>query len=672
MASTGASLLCAAAVVAAIWVYLRRQTTPPPAPSPNALPSLLIPCITSHRRFLPATAIHSFSYPLIYLGLDLEELESGSLDLPASRGFVYGGNPWTSILGIQADSYLDISTPRPDVSFRQRLLGLLASNGVQEHEVGRVWLLTMPSYIGKSGINPLTTYFVYRKPGSEKGSEQREGGLLCVVLEVHNTFEERHLYVLRTGVNEDAEASTSGHHHHRWTFPRSFHVSPFNNRAGYYRLEIQDPFHPSSSTPIPKFKVTLNLLTTSKEPKLFAVLMNHPTQQPGPITLRNILIKVLWKQPLSLLMTTPRILAQAWVLHYRKGLVVYPRPEPEFVGAAASSANAGEEEGDGEGTVTPYSSEDSDTILVPLPLSEHSSTRTPTTPTTTKRTDLEPTWNPVESDLLKVGRTIGWQAVAGTERYAERRLVGPWLRARCEELGVGVRFRFTNQERRELVIASSKGRKQGPTLRITTRHPNFFTQLVCSETPRHFLLAAKADLHTYVSSADLFERVFAPVNGATEGIVERERALSWDEEWAARIRRNHLFFFLSFATKPPPLEILHLPPRHFLHHSPDQSAHHLTLFQRMMVVYIVGLTYGMDRLEQWIMYAANARFVEGQEPWGVWRRVVDSYWRHADVDSRLGGNRAAVAGRGEVAVQRQLEMDKRWGSVVAPGEGGYQ
>jgi DUF1365 family protein len=197
MTTTSSSLLCtAAALLVAVWVYRRGYRSPPPPPPLNALPSLLIPCITSHRRFLPATAIHSFSYPLIYLGLDLESLESGALDLPVSRGFMYDGKPWTSILGIQRGSYLDSDAgaekPRDGLSFRQRLAGLLQRNGVKESEVGRVWLLTMPSYLGKSGINPLTTYFVYRK-----GSGDREGeeALLCVVLEVHNTFEERYVHV---------------------------------------------------------------------------------------------------------------------------------------------------------------------------------------------------------------------------------------------------------------------------------------------------------------------------------------------------------------------------------------------------------------------------------------------------------------------------------------------
>ncbi|KAJ9104116.1 hypothetical protein QFC19_004100 [Naganishia cerealis] len=335
------------------------------------LPSLLIPCITSHRRTIPTSAIHSFSYPLVYLGVDLDALEAGHLDLGWSRGFVYGGRAWTAVLGIQQGQYLDAvdrrktlaprtesqedpfeggvgrstgakrdseSAPEATIpkdldresmasgpstpSFRSRLLKLLASHGIPAALVGRVWLLTMPSYLGISGINPLTTYFVYRSSspleGKEEGDKQGQGPrLLCMVLEVHNTFEERHLYVLRTGLNEDDPSTLTSGHTYSWTFPRSFHVSPFNNRKGYYRLAVQDPFHPSSRgvstmTTFPKFKVTLNLLTAELEPKLYAVLMNHPTQSPGPITLRNILVKVLYRQPFSLLMTTPRILAQAY------------------------------------------------------------------------------------------------------------------------------------------------------------------------------------------------------------------------------------------------------------------------------------------------------------------------------------------------------------------------
>lgn len=248
-------------------------------------------------------------------------------------------------------------------------------------------------------------------------------GTYCFLLDLAHTDINRHVYVLRTGVNEEDKSKLTAGHHHAWIFPRTFHVSPFNNRAGYYRLDIQDPFHRDSGSPaekagaaFPKFKVTLNLLTATHAPKLYAVLLNHPTQPPGLITLRTIINSVILKQPWSLLLTTPRILAQAWTLHYRKHLVVYPRPEPFHS--------------------TP-----------PLPNSDSESEET----LVDDSPGLEEGWNPVERDLMRIGKAIGWQAVGSSEAYAGR-LVRDWLEGRCEEVGVNLRVMFTNRERGEVVV----------------------------------------------------------------------------------------------------------------------------------------------------------------------------------------------------------------------------
>lgn len=43
------------------------------------------------------------------------------------------------------------------------------------NRLGNVWTMTMPSFLGISGINPLTVHFCYDK---------RESNLLLVILEV--------------------------------------------------------------------------------------------------------------------------------------------------------------------------------------------------------------------------------------------------------------------------------------------------------------------------------------------------------------------------------------------------------------------------------------------------------------------------------------------------------
>lgn len=147
-----------------------------PTLSPESLPSALIPSYTSHARLLPSPAKHAFSYPLLYLGVDIDNLESGVLDLPG-RFLTYGGSPWSKVLGVRSDNYL---TPGPG-SLRQKLDKLLIEYGVEKEDIGRAWMVSMPSYLGFEGINPLTVWFVY--------SAQRE--LSCVILEVHNTFGEK-------------------------------------------------------------------------------------------------------------------------------------------------------------------------------------------------------------------------------------------------------------------------------------------------------------------------------------------------------------------------------------------------------------------------------------------------------------------------------------------------
>ena len=143
---------------------------------PGTLRSVLIPSYTSHARLLPKPTKHSFTYPLIHVGIDIDALESGSLDLPG-RLFTYRGHPLSKVLGLRSRNYL---VPGPQ-SFRTKVNDLLLSHGMDEEEIGRAWLVTMPSFLGFEAINPLSVWYVYTKGG---------GGLSAVILEVHNTFDE--------------------------------------------------------------------------------------------------------------------------------------------------------------------------------------------------------------------------------------------------------------------------------------------------------------------------------------------------------------------------------------------------------------------------------------------------------------------------------------------------
>jgi DUF1365 family protein len=166
-----AVLLATAIGAVGVAYRIRRK---PKLSDPEALPSLLIPALTAHARSLPIPSRHTFSYPLLYAAVDIDEAERGALD---GGVFSYGRAPWKKVLGLRSDGYL----AQGKLGLRAKLENLLESRGVRVDQVGRVWLVTMPSCLGFEGINPLSVWYVYRKPQE----------LLCVVLEVHNTFGEK-------------------------------------------------------------------------------------------------------------------------------------------------------------------------------------------------------------------------------------------------------------------------------------------------------------------------------------------------------------------------------------------------------------------------------------------------------------------------------------------------
>ena len=68
-------------------------------------------------------------------------------------------------------------------------------------------------------FNPLTVYWCHRPDGT----------LACVVAEVHNTYRQRHAYLLPADDRGRAEV------------PKQFYVSPFYPVDGRYRMSLPEP-----------------------------------------------------------------------------------------------------------------------------------------------------------------------------------------------------------------------------------------------------------------------------------------------------------------------------------------------------------------------------------------------------------------------------------------------
>jgi cyclopropane-fatty-acyl-phospholipid synthase len=158
-------------------------------------------------------------------------------------------------------------------------------------------LVTSARYINYV-FNPVSFYYCLAD----------EGGIVCIVTEVNNTFGEKHLYILG-----DMEGHTKGYAA-RYIADKSFHVSPFNNIAGQYEFlftEIKN-----------EIDIIIRLHRNDEmvfEAKLFGRSM--------PLTPLNH-ARMLFKHPILPHLSMPRILFQAARLKFQKKLNHCTKPIP--------------------------------------------------------------------------------------------------------------------------------------------------------------------------------------------------------------------------------------------------------------------------------------------------------------------------------------------------------
>lgn len=130
--------------------------------SRSHLAAFIIENHVSHARLLPKRAKHSFAYPILQFLVSLDALESGRLDLARGRLFGYGGTRFPRVTGLRPSAYLQASGCE-GYSIKEKLRKLLDESAENDNNILRdAWMLTMSSFVGFEGINPLTVYFCYR------------------------------------------------------------------------------------------------------------------------------------------------------------------------------------------------------------------------------------------------------------------------------------------------------------------------------------------------------------------------------------------------------------------------------------------------------------------------------------------------------------------------------
>jgi hypothetical protein len=358
--------------------------------------------------------------------------------------------------------------------------------------------------------------------------------------------------------SEHAVDSNEGYSH-AWIFPRTFHVSPFNSRNGFYRLDTVDPFPANASPDSPvQMKVFLRLLTPDKTVKLTAAVGSHPSYPAIPLEPTNIppILFALARWPAALFFATPRILYHAYILQYIKKLAMFPRPEPRTEGQ-------------------------------------------------------EGVWNPPQNFQDGLGLSLAWQEKAGTEVWL-RKVVTTWVEERSTQTNIGLRVAFRDERDDVEVNASAE-----KVIEIATSDPAFFTNLVTSPTPGHFVALAP-ELLTSLSDSQLFFDLFStpiqpsdPVNAAL-----------------ASLRGGLFRFYISRSSVPAPPHLYMYPPGHFTSTLP--------MVTRLWLIWVIWLHAFGVKAEEWVMSAISARFVDGAEPWKLWERALKQLYKQDSIDE-LGG-----------------------------------
>ena len=236
----------------------------------------------THARTKPVK--HNFSFPIYTFVLDLDELELLDEQI---RFFGYNRG---SVFTLYDSDYLGSGQG----SIKEKLNNWLTKFGYEEKYTTVKMITTLRVF--KHTFNPVIFYYCL----------DSEDNIVYHVAEVHNTFGEGHLYILKNG--KKSKVGTE------YLVPKEFHVSPFNKVEGDYN------FHFSRL----KEKLDVRINVSKNNKNFFYARISGNKQK---IT-KYKLVKLIMKYPLRTLLVIPKILAEAAKLYYVKNLEIIDKPDP--------------------------------------------------------------------------------------------------------------------------------------------------------------------------------------------------------------------------------------------------------------------------------------------------------------------------------------------------------
>jgi len=236
-----------------------------------------------HRRLRPAR--NDFDYPTYFLMLPMRSLQRhGSGALARNRR--------------AALSFFDSDHGDGGNDALAWLDALLRREGVDDAG-GEVWLHTYPRVLGYT-FKPVSFWYCHRPDGS----------LRAIVVEVNNTFGERHCYLL------DAP-----HYGRELRADKVFHVSPFCTLAGSYRFR----FMQSRQGGLRRTIARIDYHDRPDDAGAGPVLQTSVSGTLEPLTPAS-LRKALWRYPAMTLGVMARIHWQAFRL-WRKRIPFISKPD---------------------------------------------------------------------------------------------------------------------------------------------------------------------------------------------------------------------------------------------------------------------------------------------------------------------------------------------------------
>lgn len=252
-----------------------------------------------HTRHRPSR--HAFAYPTYFLMLPLRSLRAGGPGALARNRRA-------------ALSFFDADHGDGRADCLQWLDALLLQHGVHD-ALGEVWLHTYPRVLGYS-FKPVSFWYCHRSDGS----------LRAVLVEVNNTFGERHCYLL-----------DQPHYGVPCRADKVFHVSPFCPVRGEYRFVFMrtGAASPNAAGRGERTVARIDYFDARGAPVLINTSVSGELQPLNPHTLR----RALWRYPAMTLGVIARIHWQAVRLWFKRTpFFRQPAAPQHFVSAGTPAA----------------------------------------------------------------------------------------------------------------------------------------------------------------------------------------------------------------------------------------------------------------------------------------------------------------------------------------------